>query len=96
MPRSMPWFISLLCGLLGVPSICSAQAPLTPAFEVASVKQNKSSGNIRPPVLHSTGGRLTLTNMPLDALIRTAYQLQPLQTGGWTLVDRLRQIRHRR
>jgi uncharacterized protein (TIGR03435 family) len=49
----------------------AATAP-GPAFEVASIKQNKSVGEMRnwqaPP-----SGRFTATNMPLRALIRLAY-----------------------
>ena len=66
-------------GIAGVPS---AQTPASPAFEVASVKQNKSSGNTRPQFSIQPGGRVTVSNMPLDALIRMAYQLQPLQLLG--------------
>src|SRR5205809_3113509 len=46
----------------------------TPSFEVASVKPNKGGG----PTDSSTlpGGRVTMINVPLRMLIRTAYQVQ--------------------
>jgi uncharacterized protein (TIGR03435 family) len=55
----------------------SAPVARTPAFEVASVKANKS-GDLRalaPPP--QPGGRYAVTNVPLDVLIALAYQ--PLQ-----------------
>ena len=48
-----------------------------PSFEVASVKPNKGDG----PTESSTqpGGRVTMINVPLRFLIRTAYQVQDEQ-----------------
>jgi uncharacterized protein (TIGR03435 family) len=48
----------------------TAQTP--PAFDVASVRQNTSTGGPRIWRFHP-GGRFTATNMPLRALIRIAY-----------------------
>jgi uncharacterized protein (TIGR03435 family) len=61
-----------------------------PAFEVASIKPNRSSdlpGRIGP----EPGGRFAATNATLRALIRTAYNLQDSQIFGgpsWVNSDR--------
>src|SRR4029453_16097450 len=60
-----------------------------PAFEVTSVKRNRSgdgfiSANLAP-------GRPTFTNMPVRQLIVRAYGVQPYQVLGgpsWTTGDR--------
>src|SRR5215216_173399 len=62
------------------PRLKAQDAP-PPAFEVASVKQNKSA----PPgrfVQRQPGGRFNVTNMPLRELIRFAYQIQSFQLEG--------------
>ena len=53
----------------------------TPAFEVASIKPNKSgeTGNV---FRLSPNGRFSATNAPLKELIRVAYQLQNFQIAG--------------
>jgi len=59
----------------------SAQAP---AFEVASVKPNKGDGPTESGV--QPGGRVTMINVPLRMLIRSAYQVQDDQivdAPGW-------------
>jgi bla regulator protein blaR1 len=61
-----------------------AQTPATterPSFEVASVKPNKT-GDGRMMVMNQPGGGLTITNLPVAALIRFAYQLQDFQLIG--------------
>lgn len=60
-----------------------AQPPQTaaPAFEVASVKPNKS-GDGRVMLGIQPGGRFTATNVPLRMLIRNAYLLQDSQLVG--------------
>ena len=50
----------------------SAQAPASPAFEVSSIKPNKSGTNQRQ-VGSGTNGRFTAINVPLADLIRFAY-----------------------
>src|ERR1044071_1190830 len=50
------------------------------AFEVASVKPNQTVGP--GPMNFQVGGRFTATNVPLRALIRTAYRLQDFQLIG--------------
>jgi uncharacterized protein (TIGR03435 family) len=67
-----------------------AEAPANPAFEVASIKQNKSGeGFIR--IGMAPGGRFTANNVPLRQLILMAYQVQPFQIVGgpsWMTSDR--------
>jgi uncharacterized protein (TIGR03435 family) len=54
-----------------------AQAPPEPAFEVASVKPNKSgSGDVHFGI---EGDRFTADNTPLKELIRVTYQVRDLQ-----------------
>lgn len=61
-----------------------------PAFEVASVKLNKSGrGPAGPPM--QPGGRFTLPNQTLRTLVRNAYGLQDVQISGgpsWINTDR--------
>jgi len=60
------------------------------AFEVASVKSNKS-GEPFVRVGMAPGGRFTATNVPLRQLILMAYQLQPFQIEGapaWITTER--------
>src|SRR5262245_64276787 len=51
------------------------------AFEVASVKPNKS-GDGRIMIGGPPGGRFTMTNVPLRQIIQLAYQIQPFQLIG--------------
>jgi uncharacterized protein (TIGR03435 family) len=74
--------------LVAAAGIVAAQE--APTFEVASVKQNTSGdGFMRielPP-----GNRITITNMPVRALVTMAYQLQQNQLVGgpsWIATDR--------
>lgn len=69
-----------------------ADTPLAnpPAFEVASVKANKSADN-RVMLGFQPGGRFSGTNVSLSMLIRTAYRLQNFQIVGgpsWMFSDR--------
>ena len=60
-----------------------------PAFEVASVKKNKS-GDVNI-IIGARGDRYTVTNAPLRLLIRNAYQVQESQLIGgpdWLTSDR--------
>jgi uncharacterized protein (TIGR03435 family) len=54
-------------------------APL--AFEVASVKSNKS-GDMGARLQRQPGGRVNAVNMPLRDLIQFAYQVRPFQIEG--------------
>lgn len=74
----LPGIASILCS-----SYVLAQSPPPTAavagqlrFEVASVKQNKS-GDQRITMNALPTGRITAVNVPLNNLIRNAYQLQP-------------------
>jgi uncharacterized protein (TIGR03435 family) len=61
-----------------VAGVLAAQTPASPAFEVASVKRNKSgqpfSASSIPP-----GGRFTVTNLTLRQLILMANQIERFQ-----------------
>jgi uncharacterized protein (TIGR03435 family) len=59
----------------------AAPAPGSQAFEVASVKPNKS-GDGRISIQMQPGGRFTATNLPLRELIRMAYGVQNSQLVG--------------
>src|SRR5688572_13108542 len=52
-----------------------------PAFEVASIKENKGTEMGRF-IRRQPGGRFNVTNMNLRELIRFAYQVQPYQVEG--------------
>lgn len=61
-----------------------------PAFEVASVKPNKSGDN-SISIRRQPGGRVTVTNAPLRMLITFAYDLREHQLSGgpgWLNSDR--------
>src|SRR6266571_5033510 len=70
-----------------MPLLVGAQSASVPesslAFEVASVKLNKSN-DARAGVGQGPGGRVTATNVTLRVLIRSAYGLQPFQIAGDT------------
>jgi bla regulator protein blaR1 len=74
----------------GVVLMAQGQTSPAPAFEVASVKPNKSGeGFIRFGM--QPGGRFTASNVPLRELIRFAYALQDFQildAPGWIASDR--------
>jgi uncharacterized protein (TIGR03435 family) len=72
-----------------------AQAPATdttlPAFEVASVKLNKSGDSRVIGGRTQPGGRFTMANVQLREIIRLAYRLQSFQVLGgpnWINSDR--------
>ena len=71
------WVITTASALLLAGAILTAQTgntadQNTPAFEVASVKQNKS-GSIQSNIGLQPGGRFAAINVPLVGLIRIAY-----------------------
>ena len=66
------WSVCVLALLGFTAGTASAQAPANPAFEVASIKPNKSGTNQRQ-VGSGTNGRFTAINVPLADLIRFAY-----------------------
>lgn len=82
----------LVIGLAAVPVAAAqdAPAPTSPAFEVASVKQNKS-GDQRMFFQNQPGGRFNVSNVPLKEIIRVAFGIQPFQVVGgpdWIGSDR--------
>ncbi len=67
-----------------------AQTPANQAFEVASVKPNKT-GDGRVMLGVQPGGRFNATNVPLRMLIRQAFNVQEFQIVGgpdWLTSDR--------
>jgi len=67
-----------------------AQAPASAAFEVASVRPNKS-GDGRVMVGVQPGGRFNASNVPLRLLLRQAFNVQDFQIVGgpdWITSDR--------
>ena len=67
-----------------------AQTPATAAFEVASVKPNKT-GDGRVMLGLQPGGRFNATNVPLRMLLRQAFNVQEFQLVGgpdWIGSDR--------
>jgi uncharacterized protein (TIGR03435 family) len=71
-------------------SSLDAQTPAAAAFEVASVKPNKSADG-RVMLGLQPGGRFTATNVPLRMLLRQAFNVQEFQIVGapdWAGSDR--------
>ena len=67
-----------------------AQAPERLAFEVASIKVNKS-GTTRTRRSAEPGGRYTLTNITAEAMLQGAFELgesQIVDAPSWTREDR--------
>ena len=83
------------CAAFAIPAfvhgpIVGAQTPATPAFEVASVKPNKS-GDGRVMFGLQPGGRFNATNVTLRMLLRQAFNVQESQIVGgpdWMTSDR--------
>lgn len=73
--------------VLGTGPNLAAQAPAEPSFEVASVKPSPAGDpsnplSIVPMAAPQPGGRFTATNMPLWALISTAWELPDFRIVG--------------
>lgn len=66
MRRFMPVVV-----LAAVSSAVLAQTPATSSFEVASIKRNTSGDGFM--AMRAAGGRLTMANNPILALIGRAY-----------------------
>jgi uncharacterized protein (TIGR03435 family) len=76
----------LLAALAAVSPLVS-QAPASPAFDVASVKANRS-GLAEPASYTQPGGRYTATNVTVRTLVKSAYGLHDNQlTGGPAWID---------
>jgi uncharacterized protein (TIGR03435 family) len=81
---------ALASASLGEPALDAAQGAQAPAFEVASVKRNRSGDGFMSMGMQP-GGRLTMINIPVRQLIVRAYQVQPFQVLGgpsWITSDR--------
>src|SRR5262245_36648582 len=83
--------VSAAIGIVLVAAVSiHGQAPVNPAFDVASVKANRS-GDLAQRIQPSPGGRLTVTNVSLRGLVRFAYEVQDFQIAGgpsWLATDR--------
>jgi len=91
MPRLLSFTIafSVLSSLSTTLSVGQSQAK-KPAFEVGSVKPNRS-GDLRARMEIQPGGRFTATNVSLQMLITNAYQLfnyQIVRAPDWVEKDR--------
>jgi uncharacterized protein (TIGR03435 family) len=67
-----------------------SQTAGSPAFEVASVKPNKS-GDGFTTLRFAAGGRITVTNISLRELLKLAYDIKDFQLAGgpsWITSDR--------
>jgi uncharacterized protein (TIGR03435 family) len=88
--QPLRYALSAFTALLMVATICAAPQSNQPAFEVASVKANKSgapggSFGGRP------GGQLVVTNNTVRNIVRNSYGLQDFQIVGgpdWMSTDR--------
>jgi uncharacterized protein (TIGR03435 family) len=83
----------LVAGIVSAPRLDAQSSPTpgtSPAFEIASVRENRSpEGFVQLGI--EPGGRFMARNMPLRMLIRTAYQLQDAQLIGgpeWVSTNR--------
>src|SRR6266481_5570562 len=72
---------ALLTGGTALQAQSPARPGTAPAFEVASVKSNKS-GEVLNSIRFQQGGRFTATNVPLRELIRVAFGIQSFQLIG--------------
>ena len=77
--------------MLGVAELCAQSASSDQAYEVASIKLNKSSGRARINALPSAG-RITITGMTVKEVIQGAYGIQSfelLNTNSPVLSERI-------
>ena len=80
----------MLAAGVAISALAIAQNAAHPEFEVASIKPNHS-GDGRLGVSIDPGGRFVATNVPVKALIMTAYDLKENQVSGlpaWATSDR--------
>jgi uncharacterized protein (TIGR03435 family) len=81
---------SMMPGLLAQSAQLTTPGAGSPAFEVASIKPNKSGSRLLM-MQPQPGGRFAATNVTLGMLIRNAYQLPPFRILGgpnWMESDR--------
>lgn len=73
--RAASLAIALFAALNAGPVLVQAQDPPEPAFEVASIKANRSGDPyVGAPGDHFANGRFRYTNVPLRLLIRQAFE----------------------
>jgi uncharacterized protein (TIGR03435 family) len=80
--------VACLAGAVAI--VAGAQDIAPPAFEVATIKLNKS-GDQRQFIQRAPGNRINVTNVPTRQLITFAYQLAQFQLVGgpsWLSADR--------
>jgi uncharacterized protein (TIGR03435 family) len=81
----MEKFVAAIVALTLLAPICYAQSPARPgAFDVASVKLNRSGAPFRMGPVLQPGGRVVATNVVLRDLIRAAFNLDENQIVGAT------------
>jgi bla regulator protein blaR1 len=84
--RFLTVLLAILLPLVAVPRLRSqASRPSDQnqlAFEVATVKPNTSGDGSRRGIGVPPGGRLMLTDLPLRAILRFAYEIQNVQLAG--------------
>jgi uncharacterized protein (TIGR03435 family) len=69
--------LTLLCAVIGAGWLSLVVRAQTPAFDVASIKEN-SSGSL-DGVFRRQPGRFTVTNLSLEWIIQTAYGIREYQ-----------------
>ena len=83
--------IGLVCGVaLVAQEPASPSAKVVPAFEVASIKPNKS-GSGSMSVGYPTGNRFVMVNGPVSSLVRSAYSSDTNElvgAPGWVETER--------
>ena len=80
-----PAALTLLCVAIAARWPSPASGAQTPAFEVASIKENRSGG--MDGVFRRQPGRYTVTNLSLEWIIQTAFGIREYQlvnAPGWT------------
>jgi uncharacterized protein (TIGR03435 family) len=81
---SLLLLIAFMAGAAVMPLLGQAPQDGKPlAFEVASVKTNRSGFRTPGVFRFQPDGSLRVVNMPLRDIIRVAYQLQGYQIDGW-------------
>src|SRR5262245_25643384 len=77
--------LTLMCAAVAAGWLSLALRAQTPAFDVASIKENSSGG--MDGVFRRQPGRFTVTNLSLEWIIQTAYGIREYQlvnAPSWT------------
>jgi uncharacterized protein (TIGR03435 family) len=75
--RSRQAALTLLCAAVAAGWLSLALRAQTPAFDVASIKENGSGG--LDGVFRRQPGRFTVTNLSLESIVQTAYGIREYQ-----------------